>query len=264
MATPSSFQAVLNKYYRFVNQVTFQKLGTDFEVSFGDTESAGLTQDLTDIERFSREFPEKSLSATHTIQKGGTLSLTLFSLTETAVRLVFTSNVDEKLTQTAVPSFSKTINNLVVGRIYNLGHSYTSITSSDDGAVSDPIEFVEGVHYLHISDAGRVQLIAIPSGATKWEIEGSAATVDAEDQVAIHAGMSGNGEIGILRFYGVSDIGTNFIIEVWRSRIRTTGELSLQGADDYGQVTLEAKLLADETKPVAHRFFTVTERKALA
>lgn len=264
MATPQGLKAVLNKYFRFVTQATYQKEGTDYEVQLGDMESVGLTHDITDIERFSREFSEKSLSATHTIQKGATLSMTLMSLTQTAAVLMFMSDGQKFLTQTAAAIFSKTFANLVVGRVYNLGLTHTAIASADDGAAVDPIAFVEGTHYLHLSDVGRIQVIAIPDGATQLVVEGSAGAVDAEDEIAVYGGMGGNGETGTIRFYGVSDIGTNFIIEIWRVRVRTTGELSLQGADDYGQVTLEGKVLADSTKPVEYRFYKVTERKTLA
>ncbi|TAW65438.1 hypothetical protein ELI15_14180 [Rhizobium ruizarguesonis] len=258
MAT--KFQPRLGDYFRFVTQGTWQPRGTDYEINFGDIETSGATPNLTDIERYSREFAEKTLARSDTIQKDMTLSLTVMSLMREVAQMMWMDADGDLLTQAAVTAQTKTFSNLKVGRIYDLGHVNTSINSADDDG-SVPVVFVEDVHYKHNSELGKVELIAIPASATKLVMEFDAAEIDAEDDIAVYGGMAGQGVFGTLRYYGVSDIGQNFKIEFWNVRIKPSGEISLQGGDDYGQVQLDVRVYADGTKPDKFRFFKVTELK---
>ncbi|MEY9198452.1 hypothetical protein ABIA16_003568 [Sinorhizobium fredii] len=258
MAT--KFQPRLDDYFRQVNQATWQPKGADYEINVGDIETSGGTPNLTDIERYSREFAEKTLARTDTIQKDMTLTLTAKSLTRETAQMMWMDADGDLLTQAAVTAQTKTFNNLKVGRIYDLGYVNTTINSADDDGTT-PIQFVEDVHYKHVSELGKIELIAIPSTATKLVVDFDADAVDGEDDVAVYGGMAGQGVFGTLRYYGISDIGQNFKIEFWNVRIKPAGEISLQGGDDYGDIQLEARVFADGTKPLKYRFFKVTELK---
>lgn len=258
MAT--KFQATLDEYFRFVTQATWQPKGVDYEVSLGDVETSGLTPNLTDIERYSREYAEKTLARTDTIQKDAAMTLTVMSLTDEVAQMIWMDTDGEKLSQAAVTAQTKTFTNLKIGRIYDLGFVNTTINSADDDGTT-PIPFVEDVHYKHVSELGKIELIAIPATATKLVVDFDAAVVDAEDDIAVYGGMSGQGAFGTLRYYGVSNIGKNFKIEAWNTRIKPAGEISVQGGDDYGQVQLDVRVYADGSKPDKFRFFKVTELK---
>jgi hypothetical protein len=255
------FDPILDKYFRYVNQATWQNAGEDFETSLGDIEASGATPTFQDIERPSREYPWKTIAAIHTIGGDLNLTLTAMSLTKTAKQAVWMDNSDALVNQAAATGLTKTFTNLADGRIYNLGKENTEINSADDGAAEDPIAFIEGTHYRHHSETGRVQLIKAPVGATQFVVDFDAGAITNADEIAEYGGMSSFGKEGTLRYYGVSDIGQNFLIEFYRCRLRAAGEIALQGADDYGQVALEARVLADGTKPVRFRYFRVRELK---
>jgi len=254
------FDPIFDAYFRQVNQATWQPKGDDYEINLGTVKTSGFTPNLTDIEIYTTEYAEKTLARQDTIQKDGTMSMTVASLTRTTAGIVFMDTDEDFHTQPAVLSETKVFENLKVGRIYNLGKSNVTIISADDDSAT-PIEFEEDTHYRLSSETGRMQLRSIPVGAAKLSVNFSAEAVTEADDVAIYGGMSGQGAFGILRYYGISNIGTNFMIEFWNVRLKPTGELSLQGADDYSDVSFEARVFADGSKPVKFKFFKVTELK---
>jgi len=253
------FSPVLDKYFRFVVQGTFQLEGTDYEISLGDIEASGATPAFEDIERKSREFSLKTTAAIHTIGSDVNLTLTAMSLGREVAQLLFMDNDGSRVEQASASNLTKTFTNLRKGRIYNLGKENVEINSADDGAAEDPIEFVEGTHYRLHAETGRIEILLVPTGATQLVVDFDAAEIAEEDDIAVYGGMSSPGKIGTLRYYGVSDIGQNFFIEFYRCRIRPSGEIALQGADDYGQVALEARVFADGTKPEKYKYFRVRE-----
>lgn len=259
MAT--KFQPKLDNYFRFVTQTTWQPRGSDYEINLGDVETSRATPNLTDIERYSREFAQKTLARSDTIQKDMTLSITVKSLSRETAQMMWMDTDGDLLTQNAVTAQNKTFINLKVGRIYDLGHVNTSINSADDDGTV-PVVFVEDVHYKHVAELGKIELIAIPATATKLVVDFDAAEVDEEDDIAVYGGMAGQGAFGTLRQYGVSDIGQNFKIEFWNVRAKPAAEISTQGGDDYGDIPLEVRVYADGTKPDKFRFFKVTELKS--
>lgn len=251
------FAPNLDDYWRFVHQATWQNEGEDFEESLGDIESAGATQNYTDIERESKEFALKTLARIDTIGAGVTVNLKTLSLSRNVASIMWGDNEPQKFVQ-AASTITKTFAGVKVGRIYDLGVRDAQITSADDGSVS-PKVFVEGTHYTFNARNGRLQVISIPSGATQLVVEADAPAITETSDIAVYGGMNSNGKIGTLRFFGVSNIGKNFKIEFFKTRMRSTSEIQFQAGDEYSSADLEARVLGDGTKPERFRYFRVEE-----
>ncbi|KAA1237138.1 hypothetical protein FHL81_10895 [Agrobacterium tumefaciens] len=254
------FTPDLDHYVQMATQARLQPRGADYAESLGDIEAANLTPTLTDIERFSREYAEKTLAATKTIQKDASFTMTCLSLNRTTASMLFMDSDGDKLTQAAVATETKTFTNLKVGRSYNLGKRNVSIISIDDGS-EEPVNFVLDAHYKLVAETGDIEIIAIPSGATQVEVTFSAAAIDEEDDIAVYGLMAGQGVFGKITFYGINDEGVRYQIEFWNVRITVTGSIPLQGGDDYLQVELNVRVYADGTKPSKYRFAKITELK---
>ena len=251
------FAPNLDDYWRFVHQATWQNDGEDFEESLGDVESAGATMNFTDIERNTKEYALITLAKIDTIGVGVTVNLKTMSLTRNVASVFFGDNSAEKFIQ-AAETITKTFANVKVGRIYNIGARDAEITSADDGSVT-PKTFVEGTHYTFHPRTGRIQVIAIPSGATQLVVEADVPAITEAADIAVYGGMNSNGKIGTLRFYGVSNIGQNFKIEFYKGRLRSPNEIAFQAGEEYSSADLELRVLGDGTKPERFRYFRVEE-----
>jgi len=246
-----------DNYAKWSLQGVFTPQGEEGGINLGDIEALGYTPNLVEIERYSKEYAEKTLARSDVIQKDAALSFTLLSLIPEVRAALFMDEPDQMLTQSAstkTVAFAK----LVRGRVYATGLRDVTITTFDDGAVEDPVEFVEGTHYRLISETGHIEWIGttVAEGGVA-EVSGAAITETAgRQQLGI---MAGNGLRGKLDLFGSNEIGTPMHIELWDVKLTPTGEVALQGADDYTQVQLQGRVYADGTKAARFRFGAVTD-----
>lgn len=247
-----------DSYAKWATQGTFMPHGQDGATKLGDIEALGGTPTLTEIERYSREYPEKTLTRTDVIQKDMALALTVFSLTPMIRSALFMGSPDSYIEQEAAEGIVKTFTKLVVGRVYGLGYRDVTINSFDDGAAVDPVAFVADTHYRLISETGDFELLAIPAGATKAEVDFDAAKIVSDDEREQFGIMETNGLRGKLTLYGVNDIGEAFHIEYWDVEMRPNGEIAHQGTDEYTQAAFNCRVYADGTKPQRFRYGRVT------
>ncbi len=251
------FKSIEDKYLRFLNQATFQVDGQDYEVSLGDLSDLKLTPEYKDIERASNEFSMETIVRIDTIGIDYKIALSTKSFTRQAAAALWGDNDGTTAAQASATGLTKTFMGIKVGRIYNLGHENVTVNSADDGSVT-PISFELGVHYSLNEELGRIEILSIPAGATQLEVTFDAAAITSTDDIAVYGGGNSNGIIGTLRLYGISNIGQNYCIEIWRVRLRPTGDITFI-ASDYSDLALEGRVLADRTKVEKFRFFKVRE-----
>ena len=255
----NKFLPLTNDYAKWGLQGAFQPHGTEGAIKLGDLEALGYTPNLTEIERYSREYPEKTLTRSDVIQKDATLSFTCLSITDLMRSILFLDDSNTPLTQSAVATKTVPITKVVVGRIYSLGLADASITSFDDSAAEDPVQYIADTHYRLVSETGHVEILAIPAGAAVGaEIVCSGAAIHetaGRQELGI---MASNGVRGKLTLWGNNDIGEAVFIEFWDVKLTPNGEVALQGGDDYTQVTLQGRVYADGTKSARFRYGRVT------
>jgi hypothetical protein len=246
-----------DNYAKWSLQGVFTPQGDEGGINLGDIEALGYTPNLVEIERYSKEYAEKTLARSDVIQKDAALSFTVLSMIPLVRAALFMDEPEQMLTQSATTktvSFSK----LVHGRVYATGLRDITITTFDDGAVSDPVTFVEETHYRVISETGHFEWIgATVADGGEAEVSGAAITdISGRQQFGI---MANNGIRGKLDLFGSNEIGTPMHIEMWDVKLTPTGEVALQGADDYTQVQLQGRVYADGAKPARFRFGCVTD-----
>lgn len=252
--------AIQDHYVQMATQGAFRPKGAEYAERLGDIQAAPLTPTLTDIEHWSRDFPEKTLVASKTIQKDASFTITLAQIHRTTASFLFMDTDDDKVIQAAVVSETKIFTNLKVGRLYHLGKRNVTINSIDDGG-STPIPFVLDVHYKLAAEPGFIELLAIPGGAEDMEVDFSAAAIAEEDDIATYGLMAGQGAFGAFFFYGINDEGIRYEYEFGNCRVTVTSAIPLQGGDEYLTVELNVRVYADGTKPPKYRYGKITELK---
>lgn len=243
---------------KFVTQGAFTPQGEEGAIKLGDIEACTYTPTYTTIERYSREYPTKTLTASDTIQTDGAVAMTLLSMTKLTYAALFGDAVESVLEQAAAAGQTKTFAAVKVGRIYNLGYRDVTITSADDGSAG-PVAWVEGTHYRAVEETGDIEVLAIPATAgPDLHVEFDAAAILASADRGQWGLMANDGIRGKLTLWGISDIGQNLHVELWDVRLRPTGDVAFQGGDDYTQVQVSGKLFADGSKGNKFRYGRVT------
>lgn len=243
-------------YAKWSLQAVFTPHGEDGGINLGDVEALGYTPNLVEIERYTKETAEKTLARSDVIQKDAALSFTLMSLIPEVRAALFMDEPDQMLTQSAATK-TVTFSKLVKSRVYATGLRDITVTTFEDGA-PEPADFVEDTHYRVISETGHIEWIgATVTDGGVAEVSGAAITAEGgRQQLGI---MAGNGSRGKLDLFGSNEIGTPMHIEMWDVKLTPTGEVALQGADDYTQVQLAGRVYADGTKAPRFRFGCVTD-----
>lgn len=249
-----------DNYAKWSLQGVFTPQGEEGGINLGDIDTLGYTPNLVEIERYSKEYAEKTLARSDVIQKDAALSFTLLSLIPETRAALFMDEPDQMLLQSAATK-TVTFSKLVKGRVYATGLRDITITTFDDGSVSDAVEFVEGTHYRLIAETGHIEWIgATVADGGVADVSGAAIAAEAgRQQLGI---MAGNGLRGKLDLFGSNEIGTPMHIEFWDVKLTPTGEVALQGADEYTQVQLQGRVYADGTKAARFRFGCVTDLSA--
>ncbi|MGN8152533.1 hypothetical protein ACTJK5_09690 [Agrobacterium sp. 22094] len=244
------WQPIVDNYAKYSMQVAFQPQGDDGAYKLGDLETATMSYDITEIERWSREDAMPFLARTDVTRKGGTLNMTIFSITEFAKALMAMDDPGQYLTQAAVPSVTKIFPAFRRGRIYSTGVKSSSITEFKD---TDDEEYILDTDYRFFGDTGDFEWIG-PTTTTGGSItvSGSAITATAgRQELGI---LAGSGQRGRLVMWGTNEIGKPVHVELWSVKLTPTGEINLHGGDDYTSLQVQAKLYGDATKEPRFRY----------
>lgn len=239
-------------------QGAFQRHGTDGAVKLGDMETIGFSPTYEESERYSREYPTRTLVRSDVKQKDATFTATLMSITGTALGMIFMDDPDQYVAQAAAAEQTRIIEGVKVGRIYNLGKRDVTITSFDDGE-NEPVDYVAGTHYRLVPQTGDVEIVAIPAGAASDAvIEFSAAEIVESDGRQELGLMANNGVRGKLTLWGINDIGVSIHVEIWDIEWRPNGEVQIHGSDEYLQLPVTGRVYADPSQPVRFAFGRIT------
>ncbi|MBB4064052.1 phage tail tube protein [Gellertiella hungarica] len=245
-----------DNYAKWSLQGVFTPHGEEGGINLGDIEALGYTPNLTEIERYTKETPEKTLARTDVIQKDATLNLTLKSITSLVRAALFMDDPEQYLTQSATTK-TVTFAKLVKGRVYATGLKDITVTSFEGDAVT----FVEGTHFRVISETGHIEWIG-DTVATGGELDVSGAAITVTSGKQQFGLMAGNGLRGKLDLFGSNEIGVPMHIEFWDVKLTPSGEVALQGGDDYTEVQLTGRVYADLSRDARFRFGCVTELSA--
>lgn len=248
-------------YTKYALQGAFRIHGDEGAYKLGDLEALGYTPEIQELERWSREFAEKTLVRTDPLQKGATLSFTAMSVTDLIRAAYIVDDVGEYLEQTAGTK-TLTFTKFVAGQIYSTDVRDATVTTFDDGEAVDPVEYIEGTHYRWLGETGDFEWLSKTVGADGgvMEVAGAAITAaEGRQQLGI---MATSGLRGKLTLWGSNDIGQPVHIEFWDVKLTPSGEVALQGGDDYTQIPLTGRVYADGTKPARFRYGRMTVLKS--
>ncbi len=123
------------------------------------------------------------------------------------------------------------------------------------------MEYVEGTHYRWFGETGDFEWLSKTVGADGGVMEVSAAAITAAEQRQQLGIMATNGLRGKLTLWGANDIGEAVHIEFWDVKLTPSGEVALQGGDEYTQIPLTGRVYADGTKPARFRYGRMTVLK---
>jgi hypothetical protein len=241
-------------------QVLFRPQGKEKYINLGDVETFNLTPNLTEISRYSKEYSAKTLCRSDVVQKEMTISLTLMHLTpQMQAALYMSESAESYLVQAAVVAGSKTISGIEPGDIISLGASDVTVSGieSDDNV---PVPYVLGMHFRVDRRSGFVEILAVPSTAGDGAVVSFTAPEIAATAKRQNIGiMSGSGIKGELFARGVGDIGPQQEVTLWSVELRPSGDIEIQGGDDYRQVQLSGKVYADGTQAAGFEFGRVRD-----
>ncbi|OHV83650.1 hypothetical protein [Rhizobium sp. LCM 4573] len=257
----NKFLPLTEDYTKYSLQGSFQPHGEEGAYKLGDLEALGYTPEVQEMERWSREFAEKTLVRTDPLQKGATISLTALSISDLVRAAFVMDDVDQFLEQAATTK-TVTFTKFVAGRIYSTGLRDATVTTFDDGAVTDAIEFVEGTHYRWVGETGDFEWLSKTAGADGGEMEVSGAAITAAEGRQQLGLMANSGLRGKLTLWGSNEIGDPVHVEFWDVKLTPSGEVALQGGDDYTQMQFTGRVYADGTKPSRFRYGRMTVLKS--
>lgn len=249
-----------NDYTKYALQASFQIHGDEGAYKMGDLEALGYSPEIQEIERWSREFPEKTLVRTDPLQKGATLSFTAMSVTD-LIRSAFMVDDVEEYLQQAASTKTLTFTKFIAGRIYSTGARDATVTTFDDGETVEPVEYQEGTHYRWFGETGDFEWLSKTVGSDGGVMEVSVAEITAAEQRQQLGIMATSGLRGKLTLWGVNDVGDAVHIEFWDVKLTPSGEVALQGGDEYTQIPLTGRVYADGTKPARFRYGRMTVLK---
>lgn len=235
-------------------QILFRKKGSTKYINLGDAEAFTITPDLTEIERYSKEYPTRTLARTDVTQRGGTIGLTLLHFTPTLRGAMFMADPTSTLVQTAVLAGSVEFDGVAVGDIYSLGAVDVAVSAVTDGE-SSPKAYTAGTHYRVDRRTGFVEILAKPDGAgSDITVSYTAPEITAAAARQSLGLMANTGVRGEIFARGVGDIGPLDEVTLWDVELRPSGDIEIQGGDDYQQIALTGRLYADGTKASGYQY----------
>jgi hypothetical protein len=237
-------------------QVLFRRHGTEKWINLGDVEAFSYTPELTEIERYGKDSDTRVLRRSDVIQKDANGSMTLVQMSDVVRGMMFMSDPDSYAAQAEVTAGTYTITNVEPGGIYRLPAFDVTVTAITDGNETEPVNYVEGTHYKVDRRTGFIEILAIPEGAsgTDAEVTYDAPEVTATEKRQELGLMQNNGVRGSLFVRGQGAVGPNDEVELWDCEIRPSGDVQLQGEDDYQQIELSFRVYADGTKPAGFEY----------
>lgn len=244
------FTPLSNDGYRIPRaQVLFKRAGSDRFVNLGDVESFNVTPELTEIERYSKEYSTRVKTFSAVVQKNASISMTLMHLTDTARAMLFMTDVDGKLVQSAVADGEVTFENVAAGDIFDLGARDVTVSAVTDGEVA-PVSYTLGTHYKVDRRTGKLEIIAVPGTAgDDVKIEFTAPAITANDKRWMGGLMKAQGVRGTVFVRGLSDLGANEEASFWDVEFRPSGDIAMQGEDDVANIEVSGQVYADGTRP---------------
>lgn len=262
------FTPLSNEFYSYGGgQLLLRLRGTTKYVNLGDCESLGISMNIEEIQRYSKEYGVRTLARSDVVQKDGTLNLTLVHMTDLVRGMLYMADPTSYVEQAAITAGSVTFDNVEVGDIYSLGALDVTITSATDGTTTVPVEYSVTDHLKVDRRTGFFEVIGKPDGAdAKLTVAFTAPQITATAKRQDLGLMSTNGLRGELVFRSVASVGPQDEITLWDVELKPSGDVELQGGDDYKQVQLTGRILADGTKPAGYQYGRIRSipRTALA
>lgn len=202
----------------------------------GDVESAVLRSNFTEIERNSKNFGARTTTRSDIIQRSGSLEMALLQFTDRVREIMFMGAQRNVVYAAEAAGLMEAVvvpaNGII--RLPKQNVEVASVTPNGGGvALAEDQYRVDSV-------AGFVQVF--PGGT--YDI----AWTSAETTRKKIGGFSNSGARGSLVMRGVNDVGLKTLVTVHDLEFRLTGDIPLVGADDYDQVTVQARMYPDLTQ----------------
>lgn len=246
----SVFQPLSNDTYRLPRcQVLFRKQGSTKWSNLGDVEALSITPELTEIERYGKDSSTRVLRRSDVVQKDANGSMTLMQATADVRGMLFMSDPDTYVAQDSVAAGEAEFSAVEAGGIYRLDSLDVTVSAVTDGDDVDPVPFVEGTHYRVDRRTGFIEVLALPeTGDGDMVVTYTAPEITSTEKRQSLGLMSNNGVRGSLFIRGQGDIGPVEEVELWDVEIRPSGDIALQGEDDYASMELSMRIYADGTQ----------------
>lgn len=237
-------QMITNKARMSAAQVLFQPEGSAKLYSFGNVTALEFTPNLQEFEDTSREEGIKQIIGIYLVQKDGTITLRTRSWTEVVYQLAMMSD-KAYVVRAADEDVSVTYEDVAVGDIYRTTKRVT-ITSATDGALEDPVAWVEGTHFTYHPQSGVVQILAIPAGSEpdlhlEFDVE---AITDSDKLLSLQV-LGNEGVTGRLIAIGTNQVGQKGELNLGRVQFRPDGAVPFVGGDEGDEASLTGRVFAE-------------------
>jgi len=237
------FTPLSNEHYAVPRaQAAFRKHGTEKFVNLGDVESFTLTPNITEIERYSKEYSTRTLARSDVVQKDVTIGMTLLHMTPLIKSILYMADDESVAVQSAISAGSATFAHVEAGDIYSLDAMDVTITEVTAGSTT----LTSPADYKVDRRTGFIEFLKDATGAVT--VEFTAPEIASAAKRASFGLMQTNGVRGELFLRGVGDIGAQHEVRIWDVELRPSGDIEEQGGDDYQQVQITGRVYADGTQ----------------
>lgn len=241
--TPISGNYVVGK-----GLVYFQASGSDKLEELGDTDGFSLTPEVERLERFSNQYSTRTKTDSRIQQQNFTISMTLRQMTARNRAMGVQADV-AYLTQTAGTTQLGTLTTaqVAVGDIFNLNKLDVATISLTDNATA-PNAYTLNTHYKLDSEAGLIEIIALPGGVSSGLVATYTYPAIAAATKRLNAGIGSAPDLsGKIIFRGVNSSGKKCFVQLHNVKLSPDGERQYI-SEEYSEITMTGEVIADTTQ----------------
>lgn len=241
-------------------------------VRMGDYSAINLQNSFETEDVYGNDSPTRSLRDQILVQKSGTLNWGVRNMTPLAHSLIFLSDPDAYHTQSIIAADSEFVTDpLGVTEAVVLPFINGVLALVSDGDAVDPIEYLEGQHYVFDAASGIFEVVAHPAGVTVVDgraavtIIHSAPAITPTDKIRRGGVMQLDDGIRASALFLQIGKGPNLRITLHDVKFLNSEEIPI-GNDENSPVvvSLTGALSEDPTKPAGFRWGEVLEIKQAA